>query len=229
MAITLAVQGEIMMKLVIGNKNYSTWSLRPWLLLDAFQIVFDEIAVSLLQDQIKERLGKYSATNKVPVLIDDDLVVWDSLAICEYISEQYLHGKGWPDGIKERANARSLCAEMHSGFMALRAEMPMNCRAHRSIILSSESKLDIQRIDDIWSCHAKLDADGQLRLFGKFSIADCFFAPVVLRFATYGVSLSAQAQAYSDSILSDRSLQRWIAMAGKETEIVPEDEAGLSM
>lgn len=218
---------EIFMKLVIGNKNYSTWSLRPWLLLDTFQIAFDEIPVSLLQHQIKERLGQYSASNKVPVLIDDALVVWDSLAICEYISEQYLHGKGWPDGIKDRANARSICAEMHSGFMALRGEMPMNCRALRTIILSAESKQDIQRIDNIWSSYAKPSDNGKLRLFGQFSIADCFFAPVVLRFATYGVRLSAQAQAYSDSILSDRSVQSWIFMAKKETEIVPEDEAGL--
>jgi len=215
------------MKLVIGNKNYSTWSLRPWLLLDAFKIVFDEISVSLLQHQIKERLGQYSATSKVPVLINDDLVVWDSLAICEYISEQYLHGKGWPEGINDRANARSICAEMHSGFMALRAEMPMNCRATRTVILSAGSKQDIQRIDDIWSSYAKLTSDGKLRLFGQFSIADCFFAPVVLRFATYGVPLSAKAQAYSDSILTDRSVQRWVSMAKKETEIVQEDEAGV--
>ena len=139
------------MKLVIGNKNYSSWSLRPWLLLSAFQVEFTEIQESLAEAGIKERFERYSPSGKVPVLLDEDLIVWDSLAICEYISEKYLAGKGWPAEINTRAEARAICAEMHSSFTALRNEMPMNCRATRKLELSSAAKVDIAQIDVIWS------------------------------------------------------------------------------
>lgn len=215
------------MKLVIGNKNYSTWSLRPWLLLTAFNIPFDEIQESLAAEGIKERFQRYSGAAKVPVLIDEALTVWDSLAICEYVSEQYLEGKGWPTDPLLRAEARSVTAEMHSSFVALRSEMPMNCRALRQLTPSAEALKDIARIDTIWS-------EGQQKyshlgpwLFGEFSIADCFFAPVVLRFITYDVPLSPQAQQYATTMLQQKNVVEWVAAAKQEDEIVPADEAGV--
>lgn len=215
------------MKLVIGNKNYSTWSLRPWILMSAFNLDFEEIQVSLLQDGLKERLGKYSASCKVPVLIDGDLCVWDSLAICEYVSEKYLDGKGWPEDMKLRAEARAITAEMHSSFNALRGEMPMNIRATRKVELSPAAKVDIARIDSIWSQCTEKNAQLGPWLFGEFSIADCFFAPVASRFTTYSTPLSATAQKYADTLLNHRSFVKWIDAAKAETEIVPEDEAGI--
>ena len=214
------------MELVIGNKNYSTWSLRAWLLLDAFGLSYTEIQVSLVQENIQERLGKYSDTSKVPVLIDGSLKVWDSLAICEYVSENYLDGAGWPEKMEDRAIARSICAEMHSGFAALRTELPMNCRAKRKVEFSEAAKADIQRIEEIWSNYAASSGDGGIRLFGRFSIADCFFAPVALRFMTYGITLSTKAEAYANSLLQHPSVVRWVTLAKQETEIVVEDEAG---
>lgn len=215
------------MKLAIGNKNYSTWSLRPWLLLSAFDVDFEEIQESLIQEGIKERLGKHSPTFRVPVLIDDSLNIWDSLAICEYISEKYLKGKGWPENQNRRAEARSLCSEMHSGFTALRNEMPMNCRAKRTIELSLAAKEDIQRIDSIWSQYTAQHADIGPWLFGEFSIADCFFAPVALRFQTYSIPLSTAAQTYSTLILQHKCIVDWVNAGKAETEIVVEDEAGI--
>jgi glutathione S-transferase len=214
------------MKLVIGNKNYSSWSLRPWLLLSAFDLEFEEIQESLLPEGIKERFGQYSPSCKVPVLIDGELHIWDSLAICEYVSETYLQGRGWPADGKQRAVARALCAEMHSGFMALRSEMPMNCRATRKLELSTAAKGECSRIDSTWSHYTRLNEAVGPWLFGDFSIADCFFAPVAFRFATYGVSLSAVAQEYSDRLLQHPAVLAWKEAAEKETEIILRDEAG---
>ena len=214
------------MKLVIGNKNYSSWSLRPWLLLSAFDLEFEEIQESLLPEGIKERFGKYSPSCKVPVLIDGALNIWDSLAICEYVSDKYLQGRGWPKEIEQRAEARAICAEMHSSFTALRSEMPMNCRATRKLELSAAAKADISRIDSIWSYDTKQNGQIAPWLFGKFSIVDCFFAPVAFRFATYGVSLSAPAQKYSSQLLNHPSVVTWKAAALAETEIILRDEAG---
>ena len=215
------------MKLVIGNKNYSSWSLRPWLLLSAFNVEFEEIQESLLQEGIKERFGKYSPSCKVPVLIDGELSVWDSLAICEYVSEKYLNGRGWPEDIERRAEARAICAEMHSGFMALRNEMPMNCRATRKLELSAAAKADNSRIDSIWSHYTEQNAHIGPWLFGEFSIADCFFAPVAFRFATYGVSLSVSAQTYSSLLLNHKSVAEWKEAGQAEIEIIARDEAGV--
>jgi len=215
------------MKLVIGNKNYSSWSLRPWLLLSAFQVEFTEIQESLAEAGIKERFEQYSPSGKVPVLVDEDLIVWDSLAICEYISEKYLAGKEWPEEINKRAGARAICAEMHSSFTALRNEMPMNCRATRKLELSSAAKVDIAQIDAIWSHYTEKNSASGPWLFGQFSIADCFFAPVAFRFSTYGVSLSESAQRYSSHLLEHKSVVAWREAAQAETEIIPRDEAGI--
>jgi len=214
------------MKLVIANKNYSSWSLRPWLLLSTFEIEFEEIKLSLLPLGLSDRLGQYSPTKKVPVLIDGELTVFDSLAICEYISEQYLNGLAWPKDINVRAEARSICAEMHSGFFALRGKLPMNCRAKRNIELTEDVKLDIARIDDIWfGCRTKYSKLGPW-LFGEFSIADCFFAPVALRFSTYQVSMSDISSAYMNFVLGSQYIVRWIEDATREVEIILPGEVG---
>lgn len=212
------------MELVIGNKNYSSWSLRPWLLLSHFDIPFDEIKILLFEENTHQRLAEYSPTFKVPVLIDDDLTVWDSLAICEYISEFYLDNKGWPEKAQDRAICRSYCAEMHSAFASLRGDLPMNCRATRRTHLSEGTLKDIHRIDGMWQ-DALNRHDGNW-LFGEFSIADCMFAPVASRFATYGIEVSDTSQQYIDRILTLPSMQRWYEAALTEKEVIGEDEAG---
>ena len=213
------------MQLIIGNKNYSTWSLRPWLLLDYFEVTFEEVLESLGPDQLSQRLGKYSASSKVPVLLDDDVVVWDSLAICEYISEQCLDGRGWPQATANRALARSISAQMHSGFGAMRNEMPMNIRAKRRLELSHDAKCDVAQIQQLWQ-DALAQSDGPW-LCGEFSIADCMYAPVAMRFITYGIELTPVAQAYVDKISALPSMKKWVAGALEETEIVAIDEAGV--
>jgi glutathione S-transferase len=214
-------------RLVIGNKNYSTWSLRPWLLLDAFGVEFDEQWVSLAEPNLTERLLEYSDAARVPVLNDGELTVWDSLAICEYINDQYLDRKAWPDNSQHRATARAITAEMHAGFASLRQQLPMNCRAKRRVELNEETRRDVQRIDAIWSRYAQLDELGEWRLFGRFGIADCFFAPVVLRFVTYDIGLSDAARSYLESLLRHPSMQKWLAAALQEDEVVEQDEAGI--
>lgn len=216
------------MKLVIGNKNYSSWSLRAWMLLAKFELEFEEILESLERENsrgtLTERLQQYSPVGRVPVLIDGETTVWDSLAICEYVSEKYLSGKGWPAEEALRAEARSICAEMHSGFMGLRSELPMNCRASRIVNPSAAALQDIARINAIWSrCMIR---NPNAWLYGEFSIADCFYAPVVMRFKTYGIALSAAAAQYQDFFLQDATLGKWVDAGKAETEILPEDEAG---
>ncbi|MBF8270854.1 MAG: glutathione S-transferase family protein [Gammaproteobacteria bacterium] len=214
------------MKLVIGNKNYSSWSLRPWLLLRQIGIGFEEIQVSLRTEGLSERLRQYSPSGKVPVLLDRGLTIWDSLAICEYVSEQYLSGKGWPQDPGQRAEARSVSAEMHSGFTALRSEMPMNCRARRTVNISDAARRDIDRIEQIWStCLDKNSGEGPW-LFGGFSIADCMYAPVVLRFVTYGIHTSELNRNYLNTVAGNKHLLEWLAAAKTETEILAVNETG---
>lgn len=210
------------MKLIIGNKNYSTWSLRPWFFMQAMGLAFEEQLVSLKSDNLKVSLGKYSPSAKVPVLIDNRLTVWDTLAICEYVNEQYLEGRGWPQEIADRAHARSLTSEMHSGFSALRNELPMNIRAKRRVTLSTAAKADLGRIDDIWSAHHQQSG----WLFETFSIVDAFFAPVALRLPTYGIELSERATKYQQKLLSHPNILDWVDNAKKESEIVESDETG---
>lgn len=211
------------MQLVIGNKNYSSWSLRPWLLLHAHGIEFTEIRESLNQQNIRERLGKYSGSCKVPVLIDGNITIWDSLAICEYVSDNYLYGAGWPEDRKHKAEARSVCAEMHSGFMALRSELPMNCRLQKEVTIPDAVKEDIRRIESIWSTYA-MESEHGVRLFGRFGIADCFYVPVILRFNTYNIPLSGMAAKYAADMIEHPSVKHWLMLAGDESEVIPEDE-----
>ena len=212
------------MQLIIGNKNYSSWSLRPWFLLHASGIAFDEVHESLNSHQLSERLSKYSESCRVPVLIDGDINVHDSLAICEYVSEVYLQGKGWPSDLKKRAQARAICAEMHAGFSALRSEMPMNCRMSKAISITDDAKCDLARIESIFNQYARPDTNGDLRLFGEFGIADCYFAPIASRLNTYQIQLAGTAGEYVKAILAHPSYQLWAKQALENTEIVVEDE-----
>jgi glutathione S-transferase len=213
--------------LVIGNKNYSSWSLRPWFLLSALDIPFKELMVPLYQDDSRARLLAVSPSGKVPALRDGELTVWDSLAICEYVAEQYADRRVWPRDAAARARARSIAAEMHSGFLALRTTMPMNCRARgRRVALTDEVAQDIARVQSIWrDCRERFGGSGAW-LFGDFSAADAMFAPVVFRFATYGVACDDTVQAYADTVSAHPAIQRWAADAAAEGGVSPYDSIG---
>ncbi len=212
------------MKLYIGNQNYSSWSLRAWLIFMHYDIDVEIRKIKMFTEDFYNTLEDVTPTAKVPTLVGDDVTVWDSLAILEYVNDAYLNGKAWPHSLSERAKARAISAEMHSGFMALRNEMPMNCRAKRKITLSSQALKDIERIDQIWSEQMAQYPDGWL--FGEWSIADAMYAPVVLRTLTYGIPLSEKAIQYQQKVLTSETMQRWLAEASSETDIVEEDEAG---
>ncbi len=211
--------------LLIGNKNYSSWSLRPWLLLHAFGVPFAEerhvFDTPEFATEIQSR--KRSPNGKVPVLVDGDIKVWDSLAISEYLAER--HSDMWPMDAAARAHARCACAEMHSGFQAVRNWMPMNVRRSYPITAPREDvQKDIDRIQALWAeARAKFGSGGAF-LYGKFSVADAYFAPVVLRFSTYDVKGSPVVAEYMKSMLSHPSMQQWIADSKAETEVVGHEE-----
>jgi glutathione S-transferase len=209
--------------LVIGNKNYSSWSLRPWIAMKVAGIAFTEHRIPLYGPESKKAILVYSPAGKVPCLVDEDLRVWDSLAICEYLAEK--HPGLWPQDPAARAVARSISAEMHSGFPNLRTHMSMNIRKrYPDKGRTPESLADVARIIFIWSgCRARFGKEGPY-LFGRFSIADAMYAPVVLRFRTYEVELPPDCRAYADAILALPAMQDWIAAAGAETESLPQFE-----
>lgn len=212
------------MQLVIGNHNYSSWSLRAWLLLRQFELEFDTVRIALFTPGSAELIKSYNPAGKVPVLLDNGLTVWDSLSICEYISDQHLAGLGWPADPALRAHARSSCAEMHTGFMALRHALPMNCRRSvENVVLSAEVQQDINRIMQLWSGALNLSASEKF-LYGEFSIADAFYAPVVFRLTGYGVCLPEQLQVYCDRILALPACQEWLKLAQEESEVIEEEE-----
>ena len=208
-----------MLQLVIGNKNFSSWSLRPWLLLKQAGLPFREIPVRLRQADTKAQILAHSPSVKVPALIDGDLTVWDSLAICEYLAEKASlnHVDLWPADPKARAEARSVSAEMHSGFAALRQHMSMEVAASRpGEVQTPEVLADIARIAALWtSCRERFAAAGPF-LFGDFSVADAMYAPVAFRFHTYGVELPPLAAAYRDTLLALPAMQEWAAGARAE-------------
>lgn len=217
------------MKLYIGNKNYSTWSLRAWLILEKHALQFEEITLSLDTDAFYKRLENLSPTKKVPTLIDDENTVWESLAICEYINDRYLSGAAWPQCLEYKAKARAMACEMLAGFMAVRNELPMNIRAHRKVVLSEQAIKEIKRIEAIWSeQYLQFKQQGGW-LFGQWSIADAMFAPVVLRFKTYGIEVNEAATGYINHTLDCPSLQKWIMESALETDIVEHDEAGIEV
>jgi glutathione S-transferase len=212
--------------LVIGNKAYSSWSLRPWLLMRQAGIPFDEVRLSLYAEGAKQNILQHSPAGKVPVLKDGGLTIWDSLAICEYLAERHPEKQLWPAGVAARAHARAISAEMHSGFTNLRTQMPMNVR--REIpgrARTPEVAAEIARIETIWSdCRSHHGANGPF-LFGAFCIADAMYAPVVSRLRTYGVALSGAAAQYAGVIHALPTMQEWIAGARAETEVNPQYEA----
>jgi len=209
--------------LVIGNKNYSSWSLRPWLAMKVLGIDFDDVRIPLYQPESKMALLRYSPAGKAPCLIDDSIRVWDSLAILEYLAET--HRELWPEAPAARALARSICAEMHSGFPKLRQHMSMNIRRrHPGKGRTPESEAEARRVIDIWSdCRARFGAAGPF-LFGRFTAADAMYAPVVLRFRTYEVALPPACRAYADAILALPAMREWIGAAERETESLPQFE-----
>jgi glutathione S-transferase len=212
--------------LVIGNKAYSSWSLRPWLLMRQAGIGFDEIRISLYGDGAKQKILQYSAAGKVPVLKDGDRTIWDSLAICEYLAEEYPEKRLWPPEAAARAHARSISAEMHSGFTNLRSQMPMNVRRELpGRAKTPEIVAEVARIQTIWNdCRSRYGARGPF-LFGAFSVADAMYAPVVSRLRTYGVALDGAAAPYAGAIHALPAMQEWIAGAHAETEVNPQYES----
>lgn len=211
--------------LVIGNKNYSSWSMRPWVAMRAFGIPFQEIRIPLARPDTTAQIARYSPACRVPVLVAGEHRVWDSLAICEYVAEQFPDLHLWPQDTAARATARSICAEMHSGFAGLRQAMPMNIRASQpGKGRTTDAQADIGRICEIWeSCLA--DFGHHEFLFGEFSIADAYFAPVVTRFQTYNVFLAPALQAYMQRVLQHPAVAQWISEARAEAEIIPKFES----
>ncbi|MEO8603817.1 MAG: glutathione S-transferase family protein [bacterium] len=212
--------------LVIGNKAYSSWSLRPWLLLKHGNVAFDEVRIPLYRDDTAAALASWSPSGKVPVLVDGELTIWDSLAIIEHLAERFPDTCGWPRDPTARATARAVSAEMHAGFMALRTEMTFNCRSRRRIQASSAAGVEIARAAAIWNdCRARFGSRGPW-LFGPFSPADAMFAPLALRFLTYGVTVDGAAAEYVQTVVGDSSVQAWIAAARREVEVLPQNELG---
>jgi glutathione S-transferase len=211
--------------LIIGNKNYSPWSLRPWLFMKHIGLEFEEILVPLDTPDTREQIDRYTPSGRVPVLRQGTLCVWDSLAICEYVAE--LSGKGWPPAPEARAVARAVCAEIHSGFSTLRSLWPMNARArNRRTAITAALEADIERIDEMWNdCRGRFGGGGPW-LFGEYSIADAMYAPVVLRFNTYGARISQTARWYMASVLEDGPLQEWLQAAKQEPWTIAAEEVG---
>jgi glutathione S-transferase len=211
--------------LVIGNKNYSSWSLRPWILMRHLGVSFQERLIPLYQDGSAEEVAKHCPNKKVPVLHQGELRVWDSLAICEYITE--LTGRGWPKDREARAVARSISAEMHSGFTSMRNAWPMNARAHnRRVPMTSGVQTDINRVEEIWSDSRQRFGAGGPWLFGEYSVADAMYAPVVLRFNTYGERLSDSTRKYLATAMADPAMQEWVSAGQEETWTIEASEVG---
>jgi glutathione S-transferase len=213
-------------KLVIGNKNYSSWSMRPWLALRAGDIAFDEIFIPLYTGEAdKKRLLAYTPSGKVPVLIDGDGTVWDSLAIIEYAAERFPQARLWPEDRASRAYARSISAEMHSGFAALRNECGMNLhRPVGAIPLSAQARADIARIQQIWTdCRKRYGKSGPF-LFGAFSGADAMFAPVVHRFRIYAIEVEPEVRDYMAAMTALPAFEEWTRAGLAETLIIDKFE-----
>jgi len=211
--------------LVIGNKAYSSWSMRPWIALKAQGVDFRETVIGLDQPDTAAKIKEFSAAGKVPVLQHGDLTVWDSLAIVEYLAETFPGKNWWPADAKARAVARAVSAEMHSGFAAVRTAMTMNVRKTLPTPELTEAvSADLARITTIWrDCRTKFGASGPF-LFGAFSNADAMYAPVVTRFKTYGVELDATCRAYSDAMLNHPAMREWYISAAGEPWIVAKYE-----
>jgi glutathione S-transferase len=215
------------LKLVIGNKNYSSWSMRPWLAMRANNIAFEEIFIPLYTDNKadKDRILSFSPAGKVPTLIDGETTVWDSLAIIEYLAERFPDRKLWPEDPAARAHARSISAEMHSGFLPLRSECGMNLhRPIGAIGLSADARANVARIEEIWlDCRERYGARGPF-LFGAFTAADAMFAPVVHRLRTYAIEVAPRAKAYMETMMALPAFAEWTRDGLAETLIIAKFE-----
>jgi glutathione S-transferase len=213
------------LKLIIGNKNYSSWSMRPWIAMKVAGIAFDETVISLNDPNFKPTLLALSPAGKVPTLLDGDVHVWESLAILEYLAERFPNANLWPADRKARAHARVIANEMHAGFLPLRRHYPMNIwRPVKKREPTAEVAANIKRIDEMWShCRASFGLSGPF-LFGAFTAADAMYAPMVSRFHTYDVGVSGPARTYMDAIMALPAWSEWRAAALKETWVLAEDE-----
>jgi glutathione S-transferase len=214
-----------MLQLIIGNKKYSSWSLRPWLLMKQAGIEFEEILIPLWREDTKERLRSYSPTGKVPALRVGKETIWESLAIAEYLAENHPKKKLWPQDPAARALARSVSAEMHAGFSALRRECPFHAlRKPVPIPLSEGAQSDVRRIQDIWrELRTRYGNSGPF-LFGEFSIADAMYAPIVFRFTRYAIEMDSNARKFSETILALPAVQEWIRAAQEEPWVIAQSE-----
>ena len=206
--------------LVIGNKNYSSWSMRPWLAMRASGIAFEEVFIPLYTDDKadRDRILSFSRSGKVPSLVDGDITVWDSLAIIEYLAERFPEARLWPEDRAARAHARSISAEMHSGFLPLRNECGMNLhRPVGPVALSADATANIARIEEIWrDCRQRYGSRGPF-LFGEFTGADAMYAPVVHRFRTYAIEVGAEAKAYMGTMMALPAFREWTEAGLAET------------
>ena len=211
--------------LVIGNKNYSSWSFRPWLAMKVAGIAFEETVISLEAKDFKARVMAVSGAGKVPVLIDGETRVWESLAILEYLAEKFPAAALWPKDDSARAQARAVAAEMHAGFVSLRRLLPMNVwRPVKPRALDDGSKTDVERIETIWrDCRARYGAAGPF-LFGAFGAADAMYAPVIWRFHTYAVEVSDTASAYMRAMMALPAWSEWRDAARREPWVLEHDE-----
>lgn len=210
--------------LIIGNKNYSSWSLRGWLALTMAGIEFEEKLIPLFEEDHAEKMAETPA-GKVPVLLDGDQVIWESLAICEYVAEMKPEANMWPSDPAQRSHARSISAEMASSFFGLRGEFPMNCRKNiGGITPSPDAQKDITRIQEIWrDCRERYGDRGPF-LFGPFTAADAMYAPVVLRFETYGILVDKTCRDYMKALLNLSAIRQWKTAGAAEPWIIEEDE-----
>jgi len=213
------------LRLIIGNKNYSSWSLRPWIAMKVAGIAFDEEVISLDAEDFKARVGQVSPAGRVPTLADGNVQIWESLAILEYLAEKFPGARLWPADPGARALARAISAEMHAGFVPLRRHLPMNMsRPVMPRQLTPEVETNVRRIEAMWTdCRTRPGGDGAF-LFGSFGAADAMYAPVVARFHTYAVKVGGPARAYMDAIMALPAWAEWRGAALAEPWVLPEDE-----
>ena len=213
------------LKLILGNKNYSSWSLRPWIAMRNAGLDFEEEVIPLYEPGSAERMLAYSPTGKVPVLLDGEMVIWESLAILDHLAEKFPKAQLWPADPKARAHARAISAEMHAGFMNLRRHCPMNMRREsRKLELTAEAAADVRRIEQIWTdCRARF-GDGGPFLFGTFGAADAMYAPIVSRFASYAIGVGAAAEAYMMAVMALPAWIEWRDAGMTESWVMPGNE-----
>lgn len=215
------------MHLIIANKLYSSWSMRPWLVMKAFDIAFEETVIPLRRDETAEKIAKFSPTGKVPVLIDSDTTVWESLGIVEYLADRFPHQEIWPEDAKARAHARASSAEMHAGFQPLRQACPMNLgKRFAPKVWDADVLASVARIEDLWRDTRAKFARGGAFLYGDFTAADAMYAPVASRLATYGFRLSDDTWAYMGAVFAHPSFVQWKEQALAEPWTIDTYEEG---